>query len=530
MRHPDATLRSRLLRYGFATLLVGVAVLLRFWLVPALGRAAPAAIVLVPTLLAARYRGVGPGLLVSFLSAAAAESWFVVPTGAARAPVSVILRGLAFASEGIAATALTVPLRNARLRAEAAARRMHAIYSLSAALGEAQTPDEVAHAILHQGVAALGADAGAIFLASGGPQGTLRLTSHIEPDPRMSMLIPLFTEFPIDSELPPAIAAQRMSVISASNADDVRAQFPALQDLLGQGLPPAFFCAPMIVGDRLVGVLAAAFAGAHPIDDDDRRWAHAMAQDCGTAMDRAHLLELEKQSRISAQTAGRDKDAFLVTVAGALRAPLPAILHGARVLREPGVDCSRHGAELDAIERSVRTALHLVESLLDLARIAAHELRMKTERVDLARLVRRCTDDLREGARAKGIHLVVAPRVQAGVVGDVGRLRQAISDLLENAIQFTPPGGHVRVEMESRDDRVLVRVKDDGVGIPAQELSHVFDAFHRSEAPGGAERLGIGLAIAKYVVDEHRGSIHVESPGEGRGTTGTLELPRAEAP
>jgi signal transduction histidine kinase len=404
---------------------------------------------------------------------------------------------------------------------------MHAIYGLSAALGEAQTPDEVAHAILHQGITALGADAGAIFLASGGPEGTLRLTSHIERDPRMSMMIPVFAEFPIESELPPAIAAKRMSVISSSNAKELEAQFPALRDLLAKGMPPAFLCAPMIVGDRLVGVLAAAFAGAHPIDDDDRRWAYAMAQDCGMAMDRAHLLEREKQARIAAQAAGRDKDAFLVTVSGALRAPLPAILHGASVFREPGVDCSRHGADLDAIERGVRSARHLVDSLIDLAQIAAHELRMKTERVDLARLVRLCTDDLREDAHAKGVHLVAAPRAQASVVGDVARLRQAISDLVANAIQFTPPGGHVHVEMESSDDRVLVRVKDDGIGIPAQELSHVFDAFHGSGATRGAERLGIGLAIAKYVADEHRGSIHVESPGEGRGTTGTLELPRA---
>jgi K+-sensing histidine kinase KdpD len=529
VRSIAATLRSPLLSYGLAVVLVASVALVRWGLVPALGRGTPATIVLIPSLLATRYGGVGPGLVAAVLSAVASEYWFLLPGGDVRSTAATVMHGVAFLLEGVAAVVLTAPVRSARLRAQAATRRMQAIYGVSTALGEATTVDEVARAILTRGAVLLGADAAAVFLASEDAQGPLRLMEHVEPDPGMAMMIPLFREVPIDSELPPAIAARRRDVVSSSNAQETASQFPALRELLARGMPPAFICAPMTVDGRLIGVLAAAFEHPHPIDSDDRNWAAAMAKDCAMAMDRAQLLEREKKARLRAQTAIRAKDAFFVAVSDALRAPLPAIRQGVQGLRTDLADRACRSAEVDVIARCVKTALRLVDSLIDLAHVAAHELALEMKPVDLGRLVRSCTDELRENARAAGVRLTTSLGADPRVIGDLARLQQAIGDLLANALRSTPPGGHVRVETESREGMAIVRVKDDGRGIPAGDLPYVFDAFRSSEGLDAGSLIGVQMAIAKYVADRHNGSIHLDSAGEGRGTTTTLELPVAPA-
>jgi signal transduction histidine kinase len=149
--------------------------------------------------------------------------------------------------------------------------------------------------------------------------------------------------------------------------------------------------------------------------------------------------------------------------------------------------------------------------------------------VDLSRLVRTCVDDQREAARGRGVRVTASSRAEAVVTGDVEPLRHAISDLVANAIQFTPRGGHVRVELETRDGTGVVNVRDGGTGIPSEELERVCEAFRMGSELGGGSRLGIHLALAKYVADQHHGAIHFDRDGEAAGTTVSLELPLAHS-
>jgi signal transduction histidine kinase len=530
MRFLHATPRSRFLSYGLAVVLVASGALVRWGLVPVLGRGTPAAIVAVPALLATQYCGLGPGILAAALSAASAQYWFSMPAGSTRPAFAITLNGLGFALEGLAAVALTAPIRSSRLRAQAAAQRIGAIYNLSVALGEAATTGEVAHAILHEGVATLGVDGASVYLASETPEGPLRRIGFIARDARIGeVLQQTFNVVPMDSGFPVAAAARTKEIVSASNARDAIARFPALRDLVTRGLPPDFICAPMLIGPRLVGVLVISRANARGFSSEEQRAALGIAQDCATAMDRAQVLERERSARIAAQAAVRAKDEFLVAVSDSLNAPLPSILKGTKALRDRSHKRGgfHHGDGLDMIESGVHLASQLVESLIDLSRIVAHELRTDMKPVDLGRLVRSCTDELRESAATRGVDLAAQVNVGATVSGDIDRLRQAIHHLVANAIHFTQPGGHVRVEMDAGNRTAVVRVNDDGKGIPKEELSHVFDAFGRGEQLGGGKGLGIHLAIAKHVADAHRGAIRLDSEGQGRGTTATLELPLA---
>jgi signal transduction histidine kinase len=324
--------------------------------------------------------------------------------------------------------------------------------------------------------------------------------------------------------MPPARAARKRALIQAGSREEFEAQFPSLRPLVERGLPPVFLAVPMTIGDRLLGVLAMAFSKPRRFTAEDCGWATALAQDCAMAFARTQLFEAERGARVEADAANRAKDEFLGTISRALRAPLTSVLGGARLLRPfRHGDPYRKGVEL--IARGVDAERRLVGRLIDLSRMAAHELRMDKKPIDLAYLVSSCAAELRQNAANRGVELAVGPRARARVVGDAIQLRRVICELVGNAIAFTPQGGHVAVELEANESRAVVRVRDDGRGIPPDEIAHVFEPFGRRGAPVERESLRIGLSIAKYVAEEHRGAVHVESPGPGRGTTTTLELP-----
>jgi signal transduction histidine kinase len=131
-------------------------------------------------------------------------------------------------------------------------------------------------------------------------------------------------------------------------------------------------------------------------------------------------------------------------------------------------------------------------------------------------------------AAASGIDLTPSVRARAVVIGDGERLRRVVRELLRNALRATSPAGHIRLDLEASDGRARLRVIDDGCGIAAADLPHIFEPFQRTRDRRQGARLGIGLAIAKYVADRHEGAMHAESAGEGRGAVFTLELPLAD--
>jgi signal transduction histidine kinase len=223
--------------------------------------------------------------------------------------------------------------------------------------------------------------------------------------------------------------------------------------------------------------------------------------------------------------ADREKDHVLSTVAHELRAPLQALIAWTGVLRRTRDEATRAGV-VHRIERSLGTQARLVQDLLDASRIAGGKLRLRIETVDPARIAAETVDDLEEEFRQKELRVEVRVDPAAGAVrADADRLRQVLCNLLSNAIRFTPRGGRVDVFVERGDRIVRIHVRDDGEGIRPELLPHVFERFRQSERSARLGGLGLGLAVAREIVELHGGTISAESPGPGRGSTFTIEIP-----
>ncbi len=229
-----------------------------------------------------------------------------------------------------------------------------------------------------------------------------------------------------------------------------------------------------------------------------------------------------------AELANRAKDDFLVTLSHELRTPLTAVLGWVRLLRGGRIDAAAAARGIETIERNAQLQAQLVEEILDVSRAVAGRLTLELQPIGAYDAIRAAVDEARPAAAAKGV--VVTERLDPGtglVAADPGRLRQIVKALLSNALKFTPPGGAVAIALDRNRDTVRLRIEDSGAGIDPGFLPHVFDRFRQEEA--GLTRahggLGLGLALARALVELHRGEIRAESAGKGRGTTVTVLLP-----
>jgi PAS domain S-box-containing protein len=244
--------------------------------------------------------------------------------------------------------------------------------------------------------------------------------------------------------------------------------------------------------------------------------------------ERDELLEREQIALVEARAATRAKDEFLAMVSHELRTPLQAMLGWTKMLKSRAAGSALLQKGLATIERNVMVQAELVEDLLDVSRIVAGRLRIERARVDLAKVVDAALDAPRVAAGAKSIRLDAAIDPGTGaVLGDPQRLQQIVSNLVSNAVKFTPDGGHVRVLLSREGTTARIVVEDDGRGISPELLPHVFERFRQAE-DGTTRRqggLGLGLSIVHHLVREHAGSIRAESPGEGRGAKFIVTLP-----
>jgi signal transduction histidine kinase/ActR/RegA family two-component response regulator len=225
--------------------------------------------------------------------------------------------------------------------------------------------------------------------------------------------------------------------------------------------------------------------------------------------------------------ANRLKDEFLATLSHELRTPLNAVLGWTRVLRTTQVDDRTRNRALESIERNARVQTRLIEDLLEVSRIVTGKLRLQIEQVDLAAIVDAAVEVVQPAATAKRQHLITRIDARpAMTTGDPNRLQQVVWNLLSNAVKFTPPGGQVLVTLDRRDGYV-VTVSDTGPGIEPQFLPHVFEPFRQADATATREHggLGLGLAIAKRLVELHGGTIAARPGQAGRGTTVDVHLP-----
>jgi signal transduction histidine kinase len=243
---------------------------------------------------------------------------------------------------------------------------------------------------------------------------------------------------------------------------------------------------------------------------------------------RAALLERETQARQQAEALSRAKDEFIATVSHELRTPLNAIFGWVAMLRTGTLDAKRQAHAFDVIDRNTRAQAQLIEDILDMSRAIQGNIQLVMERVDLAAVLESAIESLRPTAEARRLTIQVqAPRRIAFVTGDPRRVQQVLWNILSNAMKFTGPGGRIDVTLETQDGDALVRISDSGEGIAPEFLPHVFERF-RQENPAVTRThsgLGLGLSLARHIVELHGGTIAVASDGKGRGATFTITLP-----
>lgn len=246
--------------------------------------------------------------------------------------------------------------------------------------------------------------------------------------------------------------------------------------------------------------------------------------------EREQLLERERIVREQAENANRVKDEFLAILSHELRTPLNPILGWTSLLRSGRLDREKTAIALETIERNAKLQTQLIEDLLDISRILQGKLSLEVAAVNLVTTIESAIEAVALAAEAKGIQIktdfVIPP---PAVTGDANRLQQVVWNLLSNAVKFTPANGQVQICLDSANQQARITVADTGKGIAADFLPHVFDYFRQADSSttrffGG---LGLGLAIARQIVELHGGTIWAESAGEGQGATFTVQIPMA---
>jgi PAS domain S-box-containing protein len=274
------------------------------------------------------------------------------------------------------------------------------------------------------------------------------------------------------------------------------------------------------------------------------RVVEGLAAQAAVAMDNARLYEAAQRARAEAEQAAREnerlyreaqessrlKDEFLATVSHELRTPLTAILGWAHLLRRGGFNNDSATKALETIERNARSQAQLIEDLLDVSRIITGKLRIDIRPLDPIYFIDAAIESVNPAAEAKGVQ--IQRIIDTGVVsvaGDPVRLQQVVWNLLSNAIKFTPKGGRVKIRLERVNSHIEIGVSDSGMGIEPEFLPYVFDRFRQADGRSTRQHggLGLGLAIARHLVELHGGTVRAESPGLNHGSTFTVVLPVA---
>jgi PAS domain S-box-containing protein len=245
-------------------------------------------------------------------------------------------------------------------------------------------------------------------------------------------------------------------------------------------------------------------------------------------------ITTRKEMEALLRAADRNKNQFLATLAHELRNPLSPIRNAAALLGAAGEGSNERQARArEVITRQVDHLAHLVDDLLDVARISEGKIVLRTEEVDLGAVIQQAIETAGPLITARGHHLdVQLPEQQVWVQGDPVRLAQSVGNLLHNAAKFTPKGGKIAVSVSlTGNERVQIAVRDNGIGIAEDNLPRIFGMFAQVDVPPdrAPEGLGIGLSLVSHLIELHGGHLSADSPGIGMGSTFTVELPLLRA-
>ncbi|WP_224243433.1 sensor histidine kinase [Hyalangium gracile] len=402
-------------------------------------------------------------------------------------------------------------LIRARRTIAASHDRLARLQQVTAALCDAVTPEEVTSVILQQGLDALQAKAGGVALLSDDGQSVELMSTRGYPEHSTRG----FRRQPLSAQTPICIAITRDEPVYLESAR-AEAEFPSARVNTVGGSRVAL---PFSTSTGLRGCLALSFSEWRVFDKHDRGFMMALSRQCGQALDRARLYA-------EARALAHSREELLAIVAHDLRNPLTTVTTSASLLHRnaPTADGEKFRARLGSIERAARQMNHLIQDLLDLARFQAGTLVLRQTEHSARELLQEVLDNHALQAAQKSQRLSVEPALSEALVRcDRDRLLQVFSNLVGNAIKFTPEGGQIVLAAASQPGSVMFSVRDTGPGISAEHLPRLFHRYFQVE-PTHRNGVGLGLSIVKAIIDAHGGTLSVESQ-PGQGTVFTFALP-----
>ena len=296
--------------------------------------------------------------------------------------------------------------------------------------------------------------------------------------------------------------------------------------------PDSSMAVPMAVMGRIIGTIEVQSYQKNVYQPEHVTAMSMAANLTAVAIENVRLLELERSAREAAEESNRLKDEFLATVSHELRTPLTAILGWSRLLEGGTLDDSVTQQAVEVIWRNAKAQAQIVDDILDVSRIITGNLYLDLHPLEVVPVVENAINVVRPTADAKGIEIEkFFDSTPLMVSGDANRLQQVVWNLLSNAVKFTDRGGRVCVKVRRAGAAVEVSVSDTGRGISKEFLPYVFERFRQADSTTTRQHggLGLGLAIARHLVEIHGGTIDGESGGDGRGATFTIRLPLISA-
>lgn len=420
-----------------------------------------------------------------------------------------------------------------RLAAERTADRAARLQSITAALSAALDPPEVAEVIVDQVRAMLGANLGvvAVLTEDGSEFQSLRLVGYppeVAHDPRR---LPVAAPSMIGEAV-----RQREAIFVESWAERIE-RFPHFGDANAVGGNGAGTALPLIFEGRPIGAVGFGFPADRPFTADERDLLRTIAGLCAQALERSRLHAAEAQARAQVEAAIQLRDTFLATASHDLKTPITIIRgraqHAANQARRLDSPLGKRIADAMAIIEATADAMQeQIGELLDLSLLrVGQELQLDLQPLDLVAWVQ---DEAERCRQTHGRDIAVSAdtpslRVQADRV----RLRRVLLNLVGNAVKYSPDGSDIAIAISSEwssegPSWALLSIRDEGIGIPANDLPHIFERFHRAtNTTGRVAGTGIGLSGARQIVEQHGGTIAVESI-EGEGSIFIVRMPCAE--
>jgi PAS domain S-box-containing protein len=292
---------------------------------------------------------------------------------------------------------------------------------------------------------------------------------------------------------------------------------PDLRAISDETGTTAAMVVPVLVGTEAAGLLYITNRTPRSFTDEDETICVRLAEQTAVAIQNARLFGQQETARAEAESANRTKDEFLAMLGHELRNPLGAISSAAHVLSRTASGSSATARASDIIGRQVQHLARIVDDLLDVSRVVAGKVVLRLQPVDLGDIAR---------------HVISVHTTPTWISADPTRLEQVLTNLLANAVKYTPAGGEITVTVRRQGDQAILTVRDTGVGIRPELLPRVFDLFVQGDRSleRSAGGLGIGLTLVRQLVELHGGTVEAASAGPGRGSTFTVRLPILAAP